>query len=145
MIVDNGRYILRQRAGGVGIGRIGNDLYGRLLSVLPLLVKPGRKDHSHLDVAAPESSFQCLRRQRHLVHFEIPAGIQPSNQHRRGDIATVVDDHQPGVLYFIAQRKTKNQDLHDRHAKQDQQRAAVAQHVYKFFPNKKCQLLHDNR
>lgn len=59
-------------------------------------------------------------------------------------IPGIVQHSDSDVLHFAVECKSKQQDLHDRHAEEDEQRTLIPEYVIKLFLNEGEQLFHLN-
>ena len=64
------------------------------------------------------------------------AGIQPLNKRLAGFVLRVVEHSDVGILDLVGERKTEQDDLHNGHHDDDEQRFPVAENVAEFLSSK---------
>src|SRR4030095_5928977 len=122
-----------KRAGNVGIRSVSNQLYLRLIEMLEVFAKILWKNNSKFDFTFPEILFDIIVCKYILSNIKIGAFIEFTDQGNRSGIFCGIQDSHFRILHFISKSESKNDDLYNWHAHQDEHRSPVTQDVMEFF------------
>ena len=104
-----------------------------VLGSVPSVVQIGGQHHGHLDPGALKGFFYFFDGIVVSGDGKVSAGLQFMDQFGAQRTAGPVPDADTGPLELVGHGVTKQDDLHHRHAEQDQQGAPVAQDMVELF------------